>query len=49
VSGEGLSSDQSHIQIFGLGDGGVKKVSVRYIDGRVDVKTGDFANTLVTF
>jgi hypothetical protein len=49
VSGEGLSSDQSHIQIFGLGDTGAKEVSVRYIDGRVDVKTGDFVNTIVTF
>jgi hypothetical protein len=49
ASDEGLRSDQSHIQIFGLGDSDAKQVSVRYIDGRVDVETGDFVNTLVTF
>tara|TARA_R110002124_G_scaffold266409_1_gene433310 strand:- start:218 stop:1813 length:1596 start_codon:yes stop_codon:yes gene_type:complete len=49
VSGEGLSSDQSHIQIFGLQQSSVTEVQVRYLDGRVEVKQGDFVNQLLSF
>ncbi len=49
VSGEGLCSDQSHIQIFGLGDASATDIAVQYINGNVDRKTGDFVNVLVKF
>ena len=49
VSGEGLCSDQSHVQIFGLGDRRASEVTVRYINGERASKTGDFANTLLRF
>jgi hypothetical protein len=49
VSGEGLCSDQSHIQIFGLGNAAAAEITVNYIDGREEVKSGDFVNTLVRF
>ncbi len=49
VSGEGLNSDQSHVQIFGLGDALAVEVSVQYIDGKVETKTGNFMNTLILF
>ncbi|MCZ6819814.1 MAG: CRTAC1 family protein [Calditrichaeota bacterium] len=49
VSGEGLSSDQSHVQIFGLGDALATEVSVQYLDGRVETKTGNYSNTLIRF
>ena len=49
VSGEGLNSDQSHIQIFGLGDASVTEVSVQYIDGTVETKIGNFCNSLILF
>lgn len=49
VSGEGLSSDQSHIQIFGLENAHVTDITVQYIDGKTDSRTGDFVNTLVKF
>jgi hypothetical protein len=49
VSGEGLCSDQSHIQIFGLENATATEVSVQYIDGQTDKRTGDFSNTLLSF
>jgi len=49
VSGEGLSSDQSHIQIFGLENASATEITVQYINGETDKRTGNFANTLVKF
>jgi len=49
VSGEGLCSDQSHIQIFGLGDSSATRVEVQYINGEKDFRTGDFVNSLLKF
>jgi hypothetical protein len=49
VSGEGLVSDQSHIQIFGLGDAKATEVSVKYINGETDQRTGSFTSEMVTF
>jgi len=49
VSGEGLLSDQSHVQIFGLGDAVVTEVSVKYISGTEDSRTGNFKNETVAF
>ena len=49
VSGEGLCSDQSHIQIFGLEDASATSITVQYINGDRETRTGDFANTLVRF
>ena len=48
VSGEGLLSDQSHIQIFGLGDAKATEISVQYINGKTDKRTGSFSNETVT-
>ena len=49
VSGEGLCSDQSHIQIFGLEDASATDITVQYINGETDKRTGDFSNVLVKF
>lgn len=49
VSGEGLVSDQSHIQIFGLGDAKATEVSVKYINGETDQRTGSFSSEMVSF
>ncbi len=49
VSGEGLCSDQSHIQIFGLENASATEVTVQYINGQSDKRTGDFSNTLLKF
>lgn len=49
VSGEGLGSEQSRIQIFGLGEAAATDVTVSYIDGRQASKTGDYKNTQVVF
>ena len=49
VSGEGLCSDQSHIQIFGLENAKATDIMVQYINGESDKRTGDFVNTLVRF
>lgn len=49
VSGEGLNSDQSHIQIFALGDSYAEEISVQYITGETAVKTGKFVNLVVEF
>jgi hypothetical protein len=49
VSGEGLNSDQSHVQIFGLGEGSATEVTVRYINGKETTQRGNFVNTVVQF
>jgi enediyne biosynthesis protein E4 len=49
VSGEGLSSNQSHIQIFGLEDVSATEITVQYINGEKETRTGNFVNTLVQF
>ncbi len=49
VSGEGLNSDQSHIQIFGLENASATEITVQYINGETDKRAGNFANTLVKF
>ena len=49
VSGEGLCSDQSHIQIFGLESASAIEVTVQYINGQSHKQTGDFSNTLLKF
>ncbi len=49
ISGEGLSSDQSHVLIFGLGDGRAKAVEVSYLSGPPMVQRGDFVNTQLIF
>ncbi|MCK5188981.1 MAG: VCBS repeat-containing protein, partial [Methylococcales bacterium] len=49
VSGEGLNSDQSHVQIFGLGEGSATEVTVRYINGNETTQRGNFVNTVVQF
>ena len=47
ISGEGLLSDQSHVQIFGLGDAKATDVSVKYINGKTNQRTGSFSNETV--
>ena len=49
VVGEGLCSDQSHIQNFGLTKSHAISVLVRYLDGTVDRRTGKFSNQLIDF
>lgn len=49
VSGEGLVSDQSHIQIFGLNGTKASSVDVKYINGKTDSKTGEFSNQTLQF
>lgn len=49
ISGEGLCSDQSHILIFGLGNGNAVDVQVNYLDGTSSNQNGEFADTLLTF
>ncbi len=49
VSGEGLCSDQSHIQIFGLGSATATEITVNYINGQKEVESGEFVDTLVRF
>jgi len=49
VSGEGLSSDSSHVIIAGLGAQQAKKVSVRFIDGQTEERNGPFRNETVLF
>jgi hypothetical protein len=49
VLGEGLNSDQSHIQIFALGDARAIEISVQYINGKTAFQTGNWTNTLVQF
>jgi hypothetical protein len=49
VSGEGLSSDSSHVIIAGLGVQRADKVSVRYIDGHIAERNGPFRNQTVSF
>lgn len=49
VSGEGLLSDQSRIQIFGLNGAKVSEIEVKYINGKVETKSGAFNNETVQF
>ncbi len=49
VSGEGLSSDSSHVIIVGLGEQRADKVSVRYINGQTIERIGPFRNQVVSF
>jgi hypothetical protein len=49
ISGEGLSSDQSHVLIFGLGEGSATKVEVSYLSGTQASAEGKFSNTLLQF
>lgn len=49
ISGEGLSSDQSRVQVFGLANATAKSVKVNYINGQTELKTGDFNNTTLRF
>jgi hypothetical protein len=49
VSGEGLNSDQSHIQIIGLSKFSANKITVEYIDGTIVEKIGEFSNQMVRF
>ena len=49
VLGEGLNSDQSHMQIFALGDSQAEEISVQYINGDTEIRTGVFVNTVVEF
>jgi len=47
VLGEGLVSDQSHVQIFGLGSQSVTSIAVKTLSGFTTELTGDFRNELV--
>ena len=49
VLGEGLNSDQSHIQVFALGNAHASEIIVQYINGETSVQTGNWTNTLVQF
>jgi hypothetical protein len=49
VSGEGLVSDQTHVQIFGLNGAKVSDVEVKYINGKIDSKSGVFTNQTLQF
>lgn len=49
ISSEGLCSDQSHMQIFGLGDSVATSIDVKYISGREESVTGEFKNQLISF
>lgn len=49
VSGEGLGSEQSCVQIFGLGNATATDIMVSYIDGRQEAKNGNYKNTQIIF
>jgi hypothetical protein len=49
ISGEGLSSDQSHVLIFGLGGGKASIVEVNYLSGPTAIRRGEFVNTRLVF
>jgi enediyne biosynthesis protein E4 len=49
VSGEGLCSDQSHVQIFGLEKHSALEVTVKYLSGEVKTTSGEFKNEIVNF
>ena len=49
VSGEGLSSDSSHVIIAGLGNQQAEKVSVRFINRQTEERIGPFRNETVSF
>ena len=49
ISGEGLCSESSRTMTFGLGDRLATEVSVSYLDGRQDHRSGSLRNELITF
>lgn len=49
VSGEGLCSDQSHIQIFGLDKSTATKITVKYLSGQKLEREGSFNNQMIVF
>jgi hypothetical protein len=49
ILGEGLCSDQSHIQIFGLESATVTQVDILYLSGKMESKTGNFMNQTLVF
>jgi hypothetical protein len=49
ISGEGMSSDQSHVLIFGLGESSAKSIEVTYLSGAQAIVQGDFSNQLLQF
>lgn len=49
ISGEGMSSDQSHVLIFGLGQGSAQTVEVKFLNGVEMVERGSFSNTQLKF
>ncbi len=49
VSGEGLSSDPSHILTFGIGEHRARKVSVEYIGGSREEREVDLRNSILKF
>jgi hypothetical protein len=49
VSGEGLSSDSSHVIIAGLGGQRAEKVTVRYVNGHTVERSGSFRNQTLSF
>ena len=49
VSGEGLCSDQSHVQIFGLESGHATDVTVKYLSGETEVRQGTFSQQTLAF
>ena len=49
ISGEGLCSDQSHTQIFGLDSSFATEVNIKYLSGKVENRQGNFSNQLLVF
>lgn len=49
VSGEGLCSDSSRIIIFGLAETSVTYLTVTYLDGSIEQRSGNFKNERVVF
>ncbi|MEP2784685.1 MAG: VCBS repeat-containing protein [Pseudoruegeria sp.] len=49
VSGEGLTSDSSHIIIAGLGAQSVTSVTIQYLDGTTTEVSGTYRNETLTF
>lgn len=49
VSGEGLCSDQSHVQIFGLDSSYATRVELTYLSGKTEVREGKLINQIISF
>ncbi|MEH6456587.1 MAG: VCBS repeat-containing protein [Cocleimonas sp.] len=49
ISGEGLMSDQSHVQIFGLNGAKASAIQVKYINGKEENESGVFRNQTIQF